>query len=121
MGIAKIKKASEATVTSTTKGPGTFPYMAPEMFTCSRRGPAVDIYSLGCLFIELFGHRRVWPDLDATAIMMKVVGSFDTPPQMPDTSHLNQPFGNLCEKLCQIEASKRPKIGEVLQLLEGLL
>ena len=85
MGIVKVKKAAEATVTSVNKGPGTFPYMAPEMFKSSRRGPAVDIYSLGCLFIELFVRKRVWPDLDATAIMMKVVGSYDTPPVMPDT------------------------------------
>lgn len=120
MGIAKVKQAAEATVTSMNKGPGTFPYMAPEMFLCSRRGPAVDIYSLGCLFIELFGRRRVWPGLDATAIMMKVVGSFDTPPQMPDTSHLDQPFGNLCSMLCQIDATKRPNIKEVLSMVKGL-
>ena len=63
MGIAKVKKAAEATVTSVNKGPGTFPYMAPEMFKSSPQGPAVDIYSPGCLFIELFGRRRVWPDL----------------------------------------------------------
>jgi serine/threonine protein kinase len=70
MGIAKVKRVAEATVTAVTKGPGTFPYMAPEMFKKSHRGPAVDIYSLGCLFIELFGKQRVWPDLDQTAIMM---------------------------------------------------
>ena len=32
MGIAKVKQVSEATVTSVSKGPGTYPYMAPEMF-----------------------------------------------------------------------------------------
>lgn len=120
MGIAKVKKAAEATVTSVNKGPGTFPYMAPEMFKSSRRGPAVDIYSLGCLFIELFGRKRVWPDLDATAIMVKVVGSYDTPPEMPDTSHLCHPFGGFCSKLCQIEPSKRPNIQEVLRMVKDL-
>ena len=55
MGIARINDAS---VTCASKGPGTFPYMAPEMFRASRRGPPVDMYSLGCLFIELFGKKE---------------------------------------------------------------
>ena len=66
MGIAKVKQVAEATATSINKGPGAYPYMAPETFRKSKRGPAVDIYSLGCLFIELFGRQHVWPDLDIT-------------------------------------------------------
>ena len=49
MGLAKVKRLTESTVTCINKGPGTFPYMAPEMFKERRRGPAADIYSLGCL------------------------------------------------------------------------
>ena len=41
MGVTRIKKAAEATVTSLGKGLGTFPYMAPEMFRKARRGTAV--------------------------------------------------------------------------------
>ena len=70
MGIAKVKQVAEATVISISKGPGAYPYMAPEMFKKSHRGTPVDIYSLGCLFIELFAQRRVWPNLDAPDIMM---------------------------------------------------
>ena len=47
MRLAKVKQLT--TVTCIGQGPGTFPYMAPEMFKESRRGPAADIYSLGCL------------------------------------------------------------------------
>ena len=47
----------------------------------------------------------MWPDLDATAIMMKVVGYYDTPPKMPDTSHLCHPFGGFYSKLYQNDAS----------------
>ena len=104
MGIAKVKKAAEATVTSVNKGPGTFPYMAPEMFKSGQRGPAVDIYSLGCLFIELLGRKHVWADLDATAIMMKVVGSYDTPLkcQIHHTSAIRLvDFVQSCAKLMQ--------------------
>ena len=86
MGVTKLKKFCEVTMTATTKGPGTYPYMAPEMFRKARRGPAVDIYSLGALFLELFGCRRVWPGLELAEIMLKVCGS---PPEMPDMTHLD--------------------------------
>lgn len=120
MGIAKVKQVAEATVTSVNKGPGTFPYMAPEMFKKSRRGPTVDIYSLGCLFIELFGRKRVWPGLDLAAIMVKVVGSFEDPPQKPDTTHLHPPFGDLCSKMCNLDASMRPNSREVLEMIKNI-
>ena len=57
MGIAKVKRVAETAVTSLSKGPGTYPYMAPEMFRKGRYGSPADIYSLGCLLIEL------WVDL----------------------------------------------------------
>lgn len=96
MGIARVKQVAEKTMTLVHKGPGTYPYMAPEMFKKSHRGPAVDIYSLGCLFVELFGGRRVWLDLDGPDIMMQVLGSFETPPKSPDMSHLRAPYDNIC-------------------------
>ena len=84
MGVTRLKQVAEATVTCATKGPGTYPYMAPEMFRKAKRSAAVDIYSLGCLYLELFAKRRVWLGLDATEIMMKVCGFYNTPPCMPD-------------------------------------
>lgn len=120
MGIAKVKQVAEATVTSVSKGPGTYPYMVPEMFKKSHRGTPVDIFSLGCLFIELFARRRVWPNLDATDIMMRIISSYETPPQMPDTSGITQPFNEICNKLCQLEAAKRPTSGDVLVMLRSV-
>ena len=115
MGIAKVKQVAEATVTAVSKGPGTFPYMAPEMFKKSHRGPAV-----GCLFIELFGKQRMWPDLDPTAIMMKVVGSYEDPPQPPSTTHLAPPIGDFCAQLCNFDPSKHPTIQEVLPMIKAM-
>ena len=79
MGVTELKQAAQVTMTSSSKGPGTYPYMAPEMFK-NGRGCAVDIYSLGYLYLEVFSRRRVWPCLDSTEIMMKVCGSYDSPP-----------------------------------------
>ena len=116
----KVKQVAERTLTCMNKGPGTYPYMAPEMFRKGHRGPAVDIYSLGCLFIELFGGSRVWRDLDGPDIMMQILGTFETPPKLPDMGHLKEPYLNICEKLCQFDATARPKIGEVKEILEGI-
>ena len=120
MGVTWIKKAAEATVTSLGKGPGTFPYMAPEMFRKARRGTAMDIYSLGCSLIELFGCRRVWPNLDATEIMMRVCGSYEDPPTMPDLSHLTEGHQVVCNACCQLNGASRPSIDEVLDMIEQL-
>ena len=115
MGIARVKQLTEVTVTCQNKGPGTYPYMAPEMFTKSHRGPAIDIYSLGCLYIELFGKRRVWPSLDGPDIMLKVLGAYNIPPQAPDTSHLEGFYADICSKMCKLDASLRLNSSEVFQ------
>ena len=96
---------------------GTFPYMAPEMFATTRRGAAVDIYALGCLYIQLFGGRRVWPGIDGIQIMQKVCGSFGQPPEMPAVSHIPQCFRQVCEECCQLDQYKRPNISHVLSQL----
>ena len=120
MGISKVKHLTEASVTCANKGPGTFPYMAPEMFMASRRGTPVDMYSLGCLYIELFGRRRVWDSLDGPSIMQKVLGSFQVPPESPSTCHLPPELGELCSKLCHLDPSRRLKSQEALQTVRQI-
>ena len=68
-------------------------YMAPKMNSSGHRNTAVDIYSLGCLYIELFGVKRVWQGIsDGIQIMQKVCGSFNFAPEMPATGHLDTPL-----------------------------
>ena len=120
MGISKLRHASQTSVTTVSKGPtGTFLYMAPEMFSTAHRGPAVDVYALGCLYIELFGQRRVWPGLDGVQIMQKVCGSFSVPPMMPATSHLRSRFRKICSACCQLDKKQCPQITAVVELLEN--
>ena len=72
------------------------PLYDPEMFGASRRGTEVDIYSLGCLNIELFGEQRVRSGLsNGIEIMQKMCGSFGTPPMMPKTDHLPLQYKNM--------------------------
>ena len=82
LGVAKIKY--QATMTTVSNAIGTYPYMAPEMFGTGHRSTAADVYSLGCLYIELFGERRVWEGItDGVQILQKVCGSYNNPPTMP--------------------------------------
>ena len=97
---------------------GTYTYMAPEMFTPGPRNTSVDIYSLGCTYIELFGKRKVWPGLHTGAeIMQKVCGLFTNPPVMPKTDHLQPHQQQLCHDCCQLDHKKRPTIDTVLQTI----
>lgn len=119
LGLAKLKDAAQQTMTTATQHVvGTYPYMAPEMFTIGHRGAAVDVYSLGCLYIELFGKKRVWPaGMSSPQIMQRICGSFECPPQGPSVDHLPPKQQLLCSSCCQLDYKKRPNIGEVIKLL----
>lgn len=105
MGISKLKDISQATATTLSSNPiGTYPYMVPEMFGPGRRGPAVDIYSFGCLLIELFGQQRVWGTTTGMQIMQKVCGSFKSQPQPPAIDHLPMHVQHICKACCQLDS-----------------
>ena len=121
LGIAKLKNMAETTHTAVGNGPGTYPYMAPEMYKPSHRGSEVDIYSLGCLLIELFGGERVWKGLSSMEIMQKVCGSFAIPPQQPSVEHLKPQYHKLCSQCCHISTSERPRITSVLNEIKQMV
>ena len=121
MGLSKFKDVKQATATTMTPHPtGTYPYMAPEMFGANRRGTGVDIYSFGCLMIEVFGQRKVWGDLSGINIMYKVCGSYNNPPQSPSVTHLPLHCQDICKSCCYTDSTKRPRIHEVMKMLDTL-
>ena len=88
-------------MTTVSNAIGTYSYMAPEMFEAAHRSTAVDIYSLGCLYIELFGEKRGWEGItDGLQIMQKVCGTFNNPPTMPRVDHLPKMYENICKGCC---------------------
>ena len=121
LGLAKFRDVAQETMTTVTQHMiGTYSYMAPEMFSISHRSTAVDIYSLGCLYIELFGKKRVWPaGMSSAQIMQKVCGSYGSPPVAPSTSHLTPSQQILCGRCCQLDYKKRPDIHEVINLIHN--
>ena len=111
--------ASMLTMTTATQHiVGTYPYIAPEMFTIGHQGAAVDVYSLGCLYIELFGKKRVWPaGMSSPQIMQRICGSFQCPPMGPSVDHLPPKQQLLCSLYCQLVYKMQPKISKVIKLL----
>ena len=105
-GISRIKDFIKTMHTMKAGGPGTYPYMALEMFQPAHRGTAVDMYSLGCLYIELFGGERVWGKVTGIQIMQKVCGSYNCPPEMPRVTHL-------CTACCELDPDNRPSAQDV--------
>ena len=81
LGVARIQEKLATIRTSKSTGAGTIPYKAPEMFTSAKRSTPVDMYSFGCLLIELLTEKKVWGDLDGCQITAKLCGSFQTPPE----------------------------------------
>ena len=53
--------------------------------------------------------------------MLKVLGSYNTPPQGPNTSHLPPMVQDLCAKLTNLEPSERPKSSDVLEMVSKLI
>lgn len=108
MGISNLKEMAKTTLTTSSNGPrGTYPYMAPELFSRDRRGPAVDVYAFGCLVNEVFGGERVWKGLSGPEIM-QVCGTYNRAPIPPCVAHLPTPIQEICSTCCELEQTKRP-------------
>ena len=120
LGVAKLSNVGATLCTSKGEGAGTIPYKAPEMFHSARRGSAVDIYSFGCLLIELFGHKRVWGKLQQMEIMHKVCGSYQSQPESPNVQHIQPPLQDLCRKCTSLIPEDRPFIHQILNSLRDI-
>jgi len=101
-----------STATSSGSLQGTFGFQSPEVLKGATTTTASDVYSLGCVFIELFAMRRVWPGLAATAIMCNVA----VLNQQPSTSDIKPvPIQKICEQCTSIEPSGRPEVGDIVK------
>ena len=81
------------------------------MFVESKTSTPVDIYSFGCVMIELFQNKRVWGDVvDGihVIIMAKVVGKFNVQPQSPPTADVPDEYKKICKHCTEYDPTKRP-------------
>ena len=115
-GLTRLLTAANTTTRTSAKGtPG---FQAWEVLTAT--GPlttACDMYSLGCVFIELFAERSVWPNLSAVQILCKVV----TQNEHPNLADITPPFiQQVCRQCTFKEPDRRATAEDVLhQLMES--
>ncbi|XP_074644570.1 mitogen-activated protein kinase kinase kinase 4-like isoform X2 [Tubulanus polymorphus] len=78
---------------------GTTAYMAPELYTSTKttgHGRAADIWSLGCVVIEMATGKRPWHELDNDYQIMFKVGMGSTPPVPENLSAEGKDFITQC-------------------------
>ncbi|KAG8228065.1 hypothetical protein J437_LFUL007235 [Ladona fulva] len=94
---------------------GTQAYMAPEVFmktTLEGHGRAADIWSVGCVVVEMTSGKRPWHEFDSNYQIMFKVGMGEIPP-WPST--LSQEGEDFLEQCLQHDAKKRATAEALLQ------
>jgi mitogen-activated protein kinase kinase kinase len=120
-GAAKVIARQGRTLAAETKGrqrsmTGTPMYMSPEVIrgTSLGRHGAVDIWSLGCVILEMATGRRPWASLDNEwAIMYNIAQG--NPPQLPTRDQLSDQGIDFLNKCFERDPSKRASAVELLQ------
>jgi mitogen-activated protein kinase kinase kinase len=95
---------------------GTPMYMSPEVIRGQNAGRhgAVDIWSLGCVILEMATGRRPWASLDNEwAIMYNIAQG--NPPQLPTREQLSDQGLDFLNKCFERDPSKRASAAELLQ------
>lgn len=95
---------------------GTPMYMSPEVIRGQNQGRhgAVDIWSLGCVTLEMATGRRPWASLDNEwAIMYNIAQG--NPPQLPTKDQLSESGIDFLNKCFERNPSKRASAVELLQ------
>lgn len=95
---------------------GTPMYMSPEVITgasTSRQG-AIDIWSLGCVVLEMATGRRPWANLDNEwAIMWNIASGHS--PTLPTSDQLSPQGIDFLKKCFHRDTKLRPSAAELLQ------
>lgn len=98
---------------------GTPMYMSPEVIRGEgpsdvRYSGAADIWSLGCVILEMATGRRPWSTLDNEwAIMYNIANG--NPPQMPKSDEMTEVGLDFLSKCFERDPSKRSSAAELLQ------
>jgi mitogen-activated protein kinase kinase kinase len=95
---------------------GTPMYMSPEVITGKNPGRqgAIDVWSLGCVILEMATGRRPWANLDNEwAIMWNIAGG--KPPQLPTKDQLSELGIDFLKKCFIKDPATRCTAAELLQ------
>lgn len=95
---------------------GTPMYMSPEVIRGSNEGrqDAIDIWSLGCVILEMATGRRPWASLDNEwAIMYNIAQG--NPPQLPSKDQLSDEGIEFLKRCFDKDPRRRASAAELLQ------
>lgn len=96
---------------------GTIFWMAPEVVNSGGAGYSakVDIWSLGCVVLEMFAGRRPWSNLEAIPAMLKIGKSKAAPPIPEDTLPLVSMVGrSFLDQCFAVDATRRPTAQQLM-------
>lgn len=95
---------------------GTVFWMAPEMVDTKQGYSAkVDIWSLGCVVLEMFAGKRPWSNFEVVAAMFKIGKSKSAPPIPDDTLPLISQSGrDFLDQCFKIDPEERPTADKLL-------
>ena len=95
---------------------GSIFWMAPEVVSLSRKGYSakVDIWSLGCVVLEMLAGRRPWSDEEAVQAMFKIGAERRAPPVPPDVK-LSKPAAHFLRNCFEIDPDRRPTAARLLE------
>lgn len=91
-------------------------WMAPEVIKLTKKGYSakVDIWSLGCVTLEMFAGRRPWSDDEALQAMVKIGKDGKAPPIPPDVA-LSREDAHFLRQCFQIDPKLRPTAKRLLE------
>ncbi|SCU90364.1 LANO_0D08482g1_1 [Lachancea nothofagi CBS 11611] len=121
-GVCKIsdfgisKKSNNIYTNSDMTMRGTVFWMAPEMVDTKQGYSAkVDIWSLGCVALEMFAGKRPWSNFEVVAAMFKI-GKFKSAPPIPDDTQksISPEAKQFLDACFSIDPEKRPTADDLL-------
>lgn len=95
---------------------GSIFWMAPEVVSLSRKGYSakVDIWSLGCVVLEMLAGRRPWSDEEAVQAMFKIGAERRAPP-VPKDVKISKPAAHFLRNCFEIDPDRRPTAARLLE------
>ncbi|GAO46488.1 hypothetical protein G7K_0719-t1 [Saitoella complicata NRRL Y-17804] len=97
---------------------GTIFWMAPEVIQNQKQGYSakIDIWSLGCVVLEMLAGRRPWSNDEAIGAMFKLGNARQAPPIPPDVeAYMTPEARDFLDKCFTIDPARRPTAQVLLQ------
>ena len=92
---------------------GTVAFMAPEVLRGEQYGRSADIWSLGCVIIEMSTGKPPWDahNLNNAFALIYKIASSPRPPDIP--THISPALKDFCTRLLQPDPKDRPGSGDL--------